>query len=334
MQPDPKPDPRHDPPGDDLDTLRDLRELDEDEAEYADEVTGKAHERRPDASMTLITSMLQRPLDPGYEAAAEQRERAGLPRATTWRSPLLLVYLLIMGMLVGIAAASLRDREGARAGARAGLIEQIHERQAAAEEGTERARALQEQIDLAAGDVGSGGRSEIERLRVANGLVALTGPGLRVTLDDAPDSDTSADANPRSGASDEGRVLSRDLQLVTNGLWQSGAEAIAINGQRLTSRSAIRFAGEAILVNFRPLTRPYVIEAIGDPTGMQTAFAQSSAGTYLTGLSQNYGVQTSLTTQDALVLPGAVVPATEHATVPPSDRTGSPSPRPRQEDPS
>ena len=45
--------------------------------------------RRPDASMTLLTSMLQRPLDPGYAAAANRREAQGKPRATSLRSPLL-----------------------------------------------------------------------------------------------------------------------------------------------------------------------------------------------------------------------------------------------------
>ena len=50
-------------------------------------------------------------------------------------------------------------------------------------------------------------------------------------------------------------MIARDLQIVVNGLWASGAEAVSVNGQRLTSKAAIRFAGQAILVNYRPLTR-------------------------------------------------------------------------------
>ena len=49
-------------------------------------------------------------------------------------------------------------------------------------------------------------------------------------------------------------MLDRDLQVIVNGLWAAGAEAIAVNGQRLTACSAIRSAGEAILVDFRPLS--------------------------------------------------------------------------------
>ena len=47
-------------------------------------------------------------------------------------------------------------------------------------------------------------------------------------------------------------MIAQDLQIVVNGLWDAGAEAISVNGQRLTSKSAIRFAGQAILVNYRP----------------------------------------------------------------------------------
>lgn len=307
-----------------------LDELGEGEAEYAEAKAGHRRVRDPGASMTLLTSMLERPLDPGYAAAAEARRAEGLEPATSWRRPLLLVWLLIIGLVVGVSAGELRAREGQRGDARDGLVEQIQERQGAVEEDSARARELQREIDLVAGDVDEGG--SLERLRVANGAVAVEGPGLRITLDDAPGGQGSADGDPRSGSSDDGRVLSRDLQLITNGLWESGAEAISINGQRLTSRSAIRFAGEAILVNFRPLTRPYVIEAIGEPGGMQSRFAASSAGAYLTGLQQNFGIQTSITTQDDLVLPSALISTTRYAKVPEQGRS-SPTLTSREEDP-
>ena len=59
---------------------------------------------------------------------------------------------------------------------------------------------------------------------------------------------------------------------MVNGLWAAGAEAVAVNGQRLTALSAIRSAGDAILVDYRPLTRPYVVVAIGDPRTLQSRF--------------------------------------------------------------
>ena len=65
---------------------------------------------------------------------------------------------------------------------------------------------------------------------------------------------------------------------------------MSINGQRLTSRSSIRFAGDAILVDFRPLSPPYVITAIGDGRELQTGFASSASGAYLKSLGDNYSI--------------------------------------------
>src|SRR5207302_160556 len=67
----------------------------------------------------------------------------------------------------------------------------------------------------------------------------------------------------RQTGTNPGLVLDRDLQDVANELWHDGAEAIAINGQRLTATTTIRAAGGAILVDFRPVTAPYQVSAIG-----------------------------------------------------------------------
>lgn len=297
-------------------------DLGEGEAEYADASGVRYPSRRRDASMTLITSMLERPLDPGYRAAADARLAQGRPATTGTRRPLLIVWLVIIGLMIGVSTAQLRGRDSVRGAARAQLIEQIEDRQVGIDTQDARIRELQGEIDRATTRldpalVGTQ-QAELDARRVASGLAAVRGPGLRITLDDAPGSGTSTDGNPRTETSSEGRVQSKDMQLVTNGLWDAGAEAITINGQRLTSRTAIRFAGEAILVNFRPLTRPYTIEAIGDPSGMQTRFAEGAAGSYLTGLRNNYGIQTSLTTQDELNLPSAVNVSTLEAKVIPS----------------
>ncbi|GAA3614680.1 DUF881 domain-containing protein [Marihabitans asiaticum] len=267
----------------------------------------EAAPRRPDASMTLITSMLERPLDPGYQAAADARKSAGLPPSTGWGTPVLVVYLLLLGLLLGVAGADLRSREGARAATRADLVERV---QAADEVVDERTAALQQlraEVDDAATALdrrlASGGAEELDRLRLASGAVAVTGPGLQLTLDDAETASVDGDGDPRTSDATDGRVQSRDLQIIVNGLWAAGAEAVAINGQRLTSQSAIRFAGDAILVNFRPLTRPYVVQAVGDPTAMETAFASGTAGAYATSLQQNFQITVAITTSDSLSLP-------------------------------
>lgn len=285
--------------------------------------------------MTLLTSMMERPLDPGYAAAAEQRQQRGLPASTGARRPWFLASLLVIGVVIGVSTAHLRARDSGRAEVRTDIIQQIENRQQAVDEQGETVRGLQTEIDAATADLDpdlvGAEQEDLAAMRLTSGLVPVKGEGVRITLDDAPDSDSSADGDPRTGTNDEGRVRSRDLQLITNGLWSSGAEAIAVNGQRLTSRTAIRFAGEAILVNFRPLTRPYTIEAIGGSEDLRSSFAESSAGSYLTGLHSNYGIETSLTTRDDLRLPGATSVSTREAKVVPSG-SSPPAVTPRQKE--
>ena len=76
-------------------------------------------------------------------------------------------------------------------------------------------------------------------------------------------------------------------QILANGLWEAGAEAVSINGHRLSNLTAIRSAGDAITVDYRSLTRPYRVEAIGDLRTLQAGFVESSAGAWWNDLAQN-----------------------------------------------
>jgi uncharacterized protein YlxW (UPF0749 family) len=124
----------------------------------------------------------------------------------------------------------------------------------------------------------------------------VVGPGLRVTLNDA--------AAP-SGGGQRNRVLDRDLQAVVNALWAAGAEAVGVNGQRLSEQSSIREAGEAVLVNFQPLKPPYLVDAIGASIGMETSFAQSPAADRMRSYQQLYGLHFGYTREQHLSLPAA-----------------------------
>lgn len=278
--------------------------------------------RRPDESMTLLTSMMERPLDPGYAAAAERRAAAGLPPATSTTTPAVLVAVLVMGLVFAVGALSLGRRDTTASRTRSDLVSQIEARRANADQSARQVQGLQAQIDrLQANALGGQGdlSGRLSSLALVTGSAAATGPGLTVTLDDArKQGGNSADGNPRTQASpDDGKVLSKDLQIVANGLWEAGAEAVAINGQRLTARSAIRFAGEAILVNYRPLTRPYVLTAIGSPD-LQANFAESAGGSYVRALQDNYGVRVTMATSKRLTVPAATSLTTRYATVPKS----------------
>ena len=269
--------------------------------------------------MTLLTSMLERPLDPSYQAAADRRRAAGEAPGTSSRTVLVFVMMLLTGLLFAIGAQALRPKPTAAATVRGELVSRIESLQTRSTEQEAKVTTLSKEVrdleDLALRQSGSDDlTTQIKQLEAGAAAVPLKGPGLTLTIDDAPsvDADANAGSRPSSGFQ-EGRVTSGDLQIIVNGLWGSGAEAIAINGKRLSSTAAIRFAGQAIIVDFRPLARPYVITALGDPQGMQQIFEPSFAGVYLDQLTQEFQIRSSLTTSDDLTVPGDTSARLDHA---------------------
>jgi len=266
--------------------------------------------RRPDASMTLLVEMMERPLDPGYAAAADRRRAQGRHPATGERSPTLVLTAVLIGFLLVVAALTLRPPGTSASREKAQLVGLVDARRAHGDEQVDTINALRTEIRAlqaaapAAPDQAAL-TAEATRLELLTGQLAAGGPGLVLTLDDAPAAargDGSVDPRQGSGFA-EGRVSALDLQTITNGLWQAGAEAIAVNGQRLTARSAIRFAGEAILVDYRPLTRPYLLSVIGEPAQLQARFAATPAGAYLKALGDNYRIPSTVRAQDNVVVP-------------------------------
>ncbi|MHA7133014.1 DUF881 domain-containing protein [Oerskovia turbata] len=258
--------------------------------------------RAPDASMTLLTEVMDRPLDPGYAEAAARRATNGQSprRAGSWI--LIAALAVLLGFVTATATADLRAPKGEAIEARAMLEKEIVQRRAEVDDLSTQATALSDEIETlqtdALADVDPVLLETLQIDGVANGSIAVTGPGLVLTLKDAPEG---------VGADDQSfnkKVQDGDLQRVVNSLWASGAEAIAINGQRLTPLSAIRSAGEAILVDLQPLIGPYRVEAIGDPATLETEFARSAAPAYLSTISSTWGIQHSRIAQSKLSLPG------------------------------
>ena len=94
---------------------------------------------------------------------------------------------------------------------------------------------------------------------------------------------------------------------MVNELWAVGAEAISVNDIRLTPTSAIRFAGEAVLVDFEPISPPYVIRAIGNADRLDTGFAASDVASRYQTLAGVEGIGFSFDERSRLQLPGAAV---------------------------
>ena len=88
-----------------------------------------------------------------------------------------------------------------------------------------------------------------------------------------------------------------------NTLWGAGAEAIAINGERLVSLTAIRSAGGAILVNFRVLTSPYRVVALGEPAVLERRFGASDIATRFRRWAEIYGLGMTIKRDRKLSVP-------------------------------
>lgn len=264
---------------------------------------------RPDASMSLLTSVMEHSLDEGYAEAAHRRGEFGTSRMPgSLRGKLLLAAGLVLPALVlTIGAVQVRASAPVAAQERAELIDRVGTAQAAAGQTQREVDALRSQITELKALPGTVGSARLGQLQVLTGAVAAQGPGIQVVLDDAVAAGTGTGGDPRTagGFGNSGRVRDRDVQLVVNALWQSGAEGISISGQRLTTLSAIRAAGEAILVDNHPLMPPYRVLAIGG-AAMAGEFQQNAfGGVYLARLTADYGIRYSVTAQDRVDLPAA-----------------------------
>ncbi|GAA4603157.1 DUF881 domain-containing protein [Actinoallomurus liliacearum] len=265
---------------------------------------------RPDASMSLLADLLAgKDLDPGYEAAAARRAATGVRRGRAGRWARLLAGTLIIGLLGAVAVVQVRRGEPVAQRQRRALLGQIRQR-TAEDDGLQRqADRLRRQTDglrragLARSDAGRTARQEMDGLAAAAAVGPVHGAGLTVVLDD---SHTRGDPQ-------DGRVSDQDMQRLVNALWAAGATAVAVNGQRMAATTAIRFAGDAILVDYRPLSRPYTVTALGDPGGLERSFSGSVAARSFRTLKAAFGIRFDIRQEDSVRLPAAPAPTLRYA---------------------
>ncbi|HSP39169.1 MAG TPA: DUF881 domain-containing protein [Frankiaceae bacterium] len=270
--------------------------------------TDEAHYPRPSAVRhpQLLDMIVADALDPAYADAATRR-RSRLPRARSATA----VLLLVGGLAVGLTVGRERTEAPAAAQARTALLGDARQRTATVEglsteiEQLRRDTSRLQASVLASAQEGTAVAQQRADLSAAAGETAVTGPGVSVSVDDAPAAATgrgSAEQRP-DGTVVTGRVADRDLQEVVNALWAAGAEAISVGGVRLSPTTAIRTAGETILADYRPLSAPYVLLAIGDPGALEPAF-RSAGAAILTRLGQQHS-PVRITRRTDLHLPAA-----------------------------
>jgi uncharacterized protein YlxW (UPF0749 family) len=124
---------------------------------------------------------------------------------------------------------------------------------------------------------------EVDELRDPAGFVPVSGAGLTVVLDDAPESEIDK-ARDEDGVSLDALVVhQQDIQAVVNALWAGGAEAMTIQGQRVISTTGIKCVGNTVMLHGVPYSPPYRIAAIGDPVQLRDSLdASDYIDAYLT----------------------------------------------------
>jgi uncharacterized protein YlxW (UPF0749 family) len=237
------------------------------------------------------------------EAQADDYRLAGASgrRSVSSGVAVLLVFVVI-GLILAASFWNRRTGLSAEQQRRDGLIERVQGAAQSNESAQQSAADLRASVSqlqqLVAEGLGDGFTAQVEALQVASGFVGLRGPGAVLTMSDAtPPLLPGVDP-------DEARVLDIDVQAAVNGLWQAGAQAVSINGIRLTSTTAIRTAGEAILADYRPLEPPYEITGLGPPD-LADRFSDTPAADELADLRAEYGIQSDIKAQDNLTVPAS-----------------------------
>ncbi|WP_242910717.1 DUF881 domain-containing protein [Actinomadura terrae] len=158
-------------------------------------------------------------------------------------------------------------------------------------------------------------QGEADRLALRSGFTAVTGPAVRVSLDDAP-LPKSGDL-PHGVRPDDLVVHQSDVQAVVNALWAGGARAMQIMDQRVISTSAVRCVGNTLILQGVVYSPPFRITAVGDPDRLRAALDASPViGTYRKYVHA-YGLGYAVQALDRAALPAYTANVTmSHATVP------------------
>jgi uncharacterized protein YlxW (UPF0749 family) len=252
--------------------------------------------------MDLLKQIAEHPIDPDYAVVAA-RQPDQRKRHTTRTRLAFAVIAVVIGALFTVAALQTTRSRPLVAKERDQLVARIKSAEANRTRLRDQADSLAaENARLRSSGLGNDAQAEklltqLSELESRTGAVAVVGPGLKIMVDDGT-------GKNQSGAQVTNQVLDVDLQVLVNGLWTAGAEAIQINGQRLTALTAIREAGQAITVNYHSLTPPYEIDAIGNPQTLQARLLETSAGPWWNALKQNQGMRYDVSQAEQLRLNG------------------------------
>lgn len=249
----------------------------------------------------LLTRITEQSLDEDYRQVALRKETAG-PRPAGPARPRLIAtgVIAVFGILVTTAAVQTSANADITDASRETLIQRINAERDQVEGQQQRIADLQDETIKLQDDLEtltedqSVATARVRRLEVSTGHVPVRGEGIRVVVSDPP--------NPTDPSE---LVRDEDLAWLVDGLWRAGAEAIAINDQRLNALGSIRNVGPAVKVNSLPVNPPYIVQAIGDTLTLQANLLDTTHGQRFFDLADRLGFEVDMQNDDELQLPAA-----------------------------
>lgn len=248
-------------------------------------------------TMPLLTLITQQSLDEDYLHAAERRVAQGADGPSSGRgrrTAAVVAVAAVFGILVTIAAVQTNRNADTVDAGRTSLIERIRTQRESVASLQDRIAALRDEnaeLDEGLADTDAAlqtVQADNERLQVRTGRVPVTGPGVRIVVDD-----------PEQG---EERIRKEDLFLLINGLWAAGAEAISLNGHRLGGLTSINNSDVAINVESSALLPPYTIEAIGNGGTLGADLLDTSSFATFNSLQDRYGFGFDMDNDDSITM--------------------------------
>jgi uncharacterized protein YlxW (UPF0749 family) len=249
----------------------------------------------PQATMGLLNYITAHSLDEDYAHVAQRKGQGAAARGPgrpAW------AVLAAFGLLIGTAAVQTERTAGVAASSHENLVSQVNAGRKQLDSARNRLATLEREVARAETDHSIATsrtlaeRQLVTRLGMVTGSLPVQGPGVKMVVNDAP-----------GATRDENFVLDTDLRDIANGLWAAGAEAISINGQRLTTTTAIRIAGDIITINYVDVVAPYTVLAIGDRRTMPARFVETTTGSTWLNNKERYNLRFEMTNEDSLSIP-------------------------------
>jgi uncharacterized protein YlxW (UPF0749 family) len=231
------------------------------------------------------------------------------PRSRRTFRILVPVVAAIAGLLAATAVAT--SKGGQLPGQQDNLPGLVADRQASVAKLDKKAQALRAAVDKSAASSATGSqqvraaRSQEAALGEAAGLTAVAGPGLVVSLDDAPRSarDRPREPGVPTPTANDLVVHQQDVQAALNGLRAGGAQALSVMGQRVIATTAVRCVGNTLLVNGKVYSPPFVIAALGDPDKLRSGVDAEPGVQIFRQYVAAYGLRLDVSTETDLKLP-------------------------------